>query len=228
MDNKKIDKIQNFIFRQINSFYGLEDTDLYYISKYIEQSLDRTFYCFSKNKNKTFKDNDVNLYHTGQMMIFLYYLSNTIFKEERKLEGTLVDEVRNVCGKVYCLNKLISQCDVYYEFDMPDYFIVYHPLGSVLGKTSIDNGFMLMQGSTVGENNGKYPVLGKNVLMFSDSKILGDCNIGNNVLISANSYIKDMDIPDFSIVYGQYPNVNVVKNEKKVIDKVSEYFEVVV
>lgn len=226
MESWRKEEIQTFIFRQINSFYGLNESDTHFISKHLDQSVDRTLYCFSKNKNRNFKDNDIDQFHTGQMMIFLYYLSNTIFREERKNDTGLEDEARRACGKVYCLNKLTSQCDIYYEFTMPDYFIVYHPLGSVISRSVIGNGFMLMQGSTVGENNGIHPQLGKNVLMFSNSKVLGNCHVGNNVLISANSYIKDMDIPDYSIVYGQYPNVKVVSNKSRVEEKISEYFEI--
>ena len=204
----------------------MEESDSYYITKYLDKALERTHYCYSHNKNRNFKSDDIDFYHTGQMMIFLYYLSNTIFREENYNNNGIDINVRTICGKVYCLNKLISQCDVYYEFELPDYFIVYHPLGSVVSRSTIGNGFMLMQGSTVGENNGIHPVLGKNVLMFSNAKILGDCHVGDNVLISANSYIKDMDIPDYSIVYGQYPNVRVVNNKERVIQKVAEYFEI--
>lgn len=226
MEDKRKEEIQAFISRQINNLYGLNESDTHFILKYFDHSLDRTLYCFSQNKNRNFKDNDIDLFHTGQMMIFLYYLSNTIFRGETK-EGKSIDaEARRACGKVYCLNKLISQCDIYYEFTLPDYFIVYHPLGSIISRSEIGNGFMLMQGSTVGENNGIHPQLGKNVLMFSNAKILGNCHVGNNVLISANSYIKDMDIPDYSIVYGQYPNVKVVSNRSRVEEKISEYFEI--
>lgn len=84
MEIKRKEEIQNFISRQINSFYGITESDSHFLSKYIDQSLDRTFYCFSQNKNRNFKDNEIDLFHTGQMMIFLYYMANTIFREETK------------------------------------------------------------------------------------------------------------------------------------------------
>ena len=44
-------------------------------------------------------------------------------------------------------------------------------------------------------------------------------------MFSANSYVKDMDIPEGSIVYGQYPNVIIKKNKKDdVIDFLKERF----
>ena len=224
MENKRREAILSFLYRQIDSLYGLNDSDSQLLSKHLEQALDRTFFCFSKNKNKYFRDNDIDLFHTGQMMIFLYYLANTIYREEKGQQLNTIVNMKEICGKVYCLNKLISQCDIYYEFSMPDYFMVYHPLGSVIGRATINNGFMFMQGCTVGENNGIHPILGENVLLFSNAKILGRCKVGNNVLISANSYVKDMDIPDYSIVFGQYPNVSIVSKREKVEGKIAEFF----
>lgn len=70
-----------------------------------------------------------------------------------------------------------------------------------------------MQGCTVGGNKGKYPIIGENVKMFSNSKIVGSSVIGNNVWLSANVYIKDTNIPDNSIVFGTTPNL-IIKDLK--------------
>ena len=37
----------------------------------------------------------------------------------------------------------------------------------------------------------------------SGVKVLGNCHIGDNVIIAANAYVKDRDIPSGSIVFGQ-------------------------
>ena len=86
-------------------------------------------------------------------------------------------------------------------------FFLEHPLGTVLGRAQYGNNFFAMQGCTVGGNKGKYPVIGNNVKMFSNSKILGSSIIGENVWIGANCYIKDTNIADNMIVFGQYPNL---------------------
>ena len=112
------------------------------------------------------------------------------------------------------MNKVVSCCDVYYEVSLPEYFCVEHPVGSVIGRAKIDNGFFFMQGCTVGGNRMKYPIIGKNVWMYSNSKILGDCHIGDNVLIGANCYVKDMDIPSGCMVFGQYP-ANIIKENRE-------------
>ena len=48
-----------------------------------------------------------------------------------------------------------------------------------------------------------YPTLGKNVILHSNSKILGDSTIGDNVIVSANTTILNENIPNNSLVFGK-------------------------
>jgi serine O-acetyltransferase len=98
---------------------------------------------------------------------------------------------------------------------MPKIFFLDHPVGTVLGKANYGEGFTFAQNCTVGNNKGKYPVFGLNVRMKSGSKVLGDCMIGDNVIISANTYIKDMNIPKCSIVFGSSPNL-IIKTKPEI------------
>ena len=52
-----------------------------------------------------------------------------------------------------------------------------------------------------------FPEIGENVQMFSGAKILGRCKIGDDVIISANSYIKDENVPSNSLVFGSSPSL---------------------
>lgn len=95
----------------------------------------------------------------------------------------------------------------------------------VRNKYYSDNGGctnLVSQGCTVGNNHGEYPSFGESVFMLSNSKVLGGCEIGSHVIISANTYIKDTDIPSGSIVFGQSPNL-VIKTGRE--DYVREYAE---
>ncbi len=70
-----------------------------------------------------------------------------------------------------------------------------------------------MQGCTVGSNYNRrtskvdYPVIGENVSMMSNAKIIGHALIGDNVTLAANAYVKDMDIPSDSFVFGVSPEL---------------------
>lgn len=205
-----IEKIKQMLFRQINSVYILESSDDSLISKYIDVVLDRVENNFKNNTNKYYSciDSEGNKQtyfdplHTCQWLIFLYYFANTVFKAEK------TDEARELCDKLYGISKMMSGADIYYEVELPQEFKCDHPVGAVIGRGKIGNGFAFIQGCTIGNNKGIYPEIGINVTMFSNSKIIGNCKIGDNVIVSANTYIKDQDVPDNVIVYGVSPNLS--------------------
>ena len=118
----------------------------------------------------------------------------------------------SVCDKLYALNKAMSSVDLFYQVALPDIFTFDHPFGAVMGRASYSDYFTFSQGCTVGNNRGVYPRFGQSVFMLSDSKIIGDCEIGSNVIIGANTYIKDTNVPDNSLVFGQSPNLVIKKD----------------
>ena len=91
--------------------------------------------------------------------------------------------------------------DLFYGVNLPNVFGVEHPIGSVMGRATFGEYFFFYQGCTVGGNGGVYPVIGDYVTMYSNSKILGNSHVGNHVMLSANTYIVDCEIPDYSIVF---------------------------
>ena len=165
---------------------------------------------FSHSDNKYFwiEENGVracrfNPYHAVQYMIFLYYLSHDIYQNTN---------IEQLCDKIYYLNKIFHSVDLFYAVDLPAHFGAEHPIGTVMGRAKYGNGFFFYQGCTVGgtrdrHGNLYYPVLGENVHMFANSSILGNCIIGNNVNIGAGCIVKNQDIPDNSIVFGESPNL---------------------
>ncbi|MDC2625262.1 serine O-acetyltransferase [Bacteroides ovatus] len=103
--------------------------------------------------------------------------------------------------------------DIYHAVNLPDVFFLEHPVGSVFGRAEYGTNFFAMQNCTVGGNRDRktgelfYPVIGDNVKMYSGSKIIGKSKIGNNVTLAANTYVKDIEIPDGATVFGQSPNL---------------------
>ena len=113
------------------------------------------------------------------------------------------------------MNKMLNAVDLFYAIDLPEHWNCEHPLGSIMGRAKYGDCFFFYQGCTIGGNHTDYPTLGNYVTMFSNSKVLGKSHIGNNVIISANAYVKDTDISDNSIVFGQYPNLIIKPNNNK-------------
>lgn len=121
--------------------------------------------------------------------------------------------------KFYYLNKILHSVDLFYAVELPSIWGGEHPLGSVMGRARYSDHFFFYQRCTVGGNKGKYPVLGEFVTMYSDSKILGNSNIGDNVIISANTYVKDEDVPNNSIVFGHSPDLVIKSKTEEEIRK---------
>lgn len=110
-------------------------------------------------------------------------------------------------------------CDIYHAVELPEIFFFEHPVGSVFGRAKYGNYFFAMQNCTVGGNTDRmtgainYPIIGENVKMYSGSKVVGKSILGDNVILAANTYIKDAVIPNGATVFGSSPNL-VIKDFK--------------
>ena len=145
----------------------------------------------SRIRNKYYADAAlVSPLHSCQYAMFLHFLSRALGRPQAK-------------DMVYNLLKMVSGADLYHQIELPATFFFDHPVGSVLGRAAYGDHFVFAQGVTVGNNNGVYPEFGECVALMSGAKVLGRCRVGRNVIVAANAYVKDRDIPDDSIVFGQ-------------------------
>jgi len=188
------------LIKQLNNFFILSNEEINFIRLIHKMVIDRLTICIENIDNKYFNRNGVSYfspYHSGQYLLYLYFLSN----ESIKFKNSSLKD------KIYYLNKILHAVDIYSEIELPQVFFLEHPIGTVLGRAKYGNHFFAMQGCTVGGNKGLYPVIGENVKMFSNSKVLGNSKIGDGVWIGANTYIKDTNIPDNMVVFGSFPNL---------------------
>lgn len=191
------ERLTALVARQLGSLFEFEPSaDAAALEQGLDAALERGRRCFVKNLNKYFhKDGQCrfNPFHSGQYCIFLYYLGHSL---ARQGASSLAD-------RVYYLNRALNGVDLFHQVHLPEVFCVEHPLGAVIGRAQIGNFFFFAQGVTVGGNKGAYPVIGSRVSMLSNSKVVGRSVIGDNVILAANSYVKDAVIPPDSIVFGQ-------------------------
>lgn len=200
----------NHVRTQIRNVFACDVS----VHDHIDTAITRTRTALTRSASKYSPRNlgqevPFSVFNSAQYCLFLYYLANTIFVNE----GSGVN-----AEKVYYLNKVLNSVDIFYEVSMPEIFGVEHPLGSIMGRAQYSDFFFFYQGCTVGGSKGNYPVIGNNVLMYSNSKILGRAYIGDNVILSANAYVIDQTIPSNCIVFGQAPNLVIKeKNESSMI-----------
>jgi len=207
--NVGINGLSKLVHKQINNHFGISKAEKEIIQNSFKDTIERVRYCFERTPNKYYhRDGQTyfNAFHSGQYSIFLYFLSNSVSQKDDKCE-TLAD-------KIYYLNKTLNGFDLFHQVRMPDVFFLDHPVGSVIGRADIGNYFSFSQNCTVGNNKGIYPKIGENVRMMASSAILGNCNVGDYVIISAGTIIKDVDIPPYSLVFG-HPNQLIIKTKDK-------------
>ncbi|MBQ5320175.1 MAG: serine acetyltransferase [Oscillospiraceae bacterium] len=77
-----------------------------------------------------------------------------------------------------------------------------HPHNVVIGDcVQIGENCTLYHDVTLGQNLGKFPQIGDNVIIYTGAKVIGNVTVGNNAVIGANAVVVD-DVPDNAIVAG--------------------------
>jgi serine O-acetyltransferase len=195
-------ELDTLVGRQISNMFLLSSTEHDLLRDAIEGALERTRHCFAHTDNKYYRRDGVvyfNPFHAAQYCIFLYFLSREV--RAREADPALLAD------RVYYLNRALNSVDLFYEVELPSIFMLDHPLGSVMGRAKYGDYFRFAQNCTVGNNNDLYPEIGRHVTMMSGSKIIGRSRIGDGVILAANSYVKDQDVPSDSTVFGASPNL---------------------
>ena len=146
--------------------------------------------------------------HSDKYAMFLYFLSNTIWR---------LGNDEELAARVYYLNKHLHAIDAFYQVKLPDIFLFNHCMGTVLGRANYSNYLMVHHNCTIGANlAGEYPVLEEGVAMYAGSTIAGNCHIHTESWISAGTVVLDMELPGEQVVFGHYPEVKVKKARRKV------------
>ena len=203
--------LADYVGAQLHAFFP-EEAGLNDLATVMADALERVEACFSRIGAKGFRDAAgavFNHRHTDQYAIFLYYLANSAFR--RFGDHPLAE-------KAYALNKALHALDAFYEVELPDVFLLVHPVGTVLGRATYGNYFCSYQNVTVGGNlDDAHPVFGEGVVLYGGSRIIGAVEIGENSLVSAGAIVMDRQLPPGSVVFGQHPNIGHRPNIRSVI-----------
>jgi serine O-acetyltransferase len=208
------EELTDYIAAQLQSFFpDGKETDKSKLQAGVKAALQRYEKCVEGVTRKYFTDEAghglYNHLQSDQNAMFLYMLCRDLHLKEEQALAT----------KVYYLNKVLHSIDVMYTVDLPEKFIFSHCVGTVLGKAKYGNYLRVGQNCTIGNDRGQYPVLGEGVALYKGSLVVGTCNIGNNVHISAHSFVRNTDIPDNSIVIGNSPALTIKKASVTVQDR---------
>ncbi len=189
-------------------------------ARYVDLAIQRIEYSFSRINLKGYRASDgqpqFSHLHGDQYAVFLYYVANTISKE---------NPGHPAAPKTYLLNKALHAFDAFHEIELPDIFAVQHPVGTVLGRGSYSDYFLVYQNCTVGSNlEGDHPTIGSGVVMYGGSRVIGKTRIGDNCLISNGELIMDAgEIPSDRVVFGNSSSIFTRPNKRNVIRDIFQF-----
>lgn len=171
-----IDRSQlgDYVRKQLGNLLPLPpDPQFALIDTHLDEALRRLNQCVSQVRMWTPDQFDV--LHSSQYCIFLYYLSNTIWRREK---------AQKLCTQLFLLNKSLNAIDCFYEVELPEVFFIGHSVGIVLAKAAYSNHLVLYQNSTVGKNHGVAPVIEDGVILYPNTAVIGNCLIRQGSVIS--------------------------------------------
>lgn len=137
----------------------------------------------SKPLEKQF--NHLMLYYPDYAFVF-FWRTNTLRSRWRSL---FVGEVA---------------CKIFRSTQIAGGLMCYHPYATVINAKSIGKNFQFRNGLTIGNkgnDNSHLPVIGNDVTVGAQVVIIGDIQIGHNVIIGAGSVVVK-DVPSYSVVAG--------------------------
>jgi serine O-acetyltransferase len=172
----------------------------------LDETLDRVQTCV--NAVRLWTENEFDYLHSSQYCTFLYYLSNTAWRNRQD---------QRLCTKLFLLNKALNGFDCFYNNVLPDKFFIGHSVGIVLARTTFSNYLVLYQNSTVGKNHGEAPVLGEGVVLYPNSAIIGRCNIGPSTVIAQGCSIINQDTPGDCYVFSNDGELTFKKPKRNVL-----------
>lgn len=178
----------------------------------VDRALERVEHSFSKIRRKYYEEDGTAVFdhlNGDHVATFLYMLANSAWSEKGDTE---------LATRLFYMNKVMHGLDLFYSVAMPEVFMLVHPVGTVLGKAVYGDYFVAYQNCTVGADGDSYPTFGEGVIMYSRSAVVGSCSVGSNVVFGANAMIVNTDVPDDSVVVGQYPAHRILPATRSVRD----------
>lgn len=186
------DGLRDYTCRQIAQLLpdGRDQQVRALIDRYLDDALLRVHVCF--NAVKAWAPDEFNYLHSSQYCQYLYYLSNTIWRETGDTE---------VPTKLFLLNKMLNGLDLFYEINMPEIFLIGHSTGIVFAKATYSNYLLVYQNVTVGKNHGVAPTLDEGVILYPGCAVIGGCHIGKGALIAQGVSVINRDVSPGCMVF---------------------------
>jgi serine O-acetyltransferase len=181
----------DYVCAQVGTFFPDGADVRTAITRNFTETMGRVERCI--NAIRVWPHDKFNYLHSAQYCLFLYFLANTIWRN---------DSDAGTATRLFLLNKALNGIDMFYEIAMPDIFVLGHSTGIVLAKATYGNYLVLHQNCTVGRNREAAPVIGEGVVMYPGTSIIGRSHIGSFSALSIGTQVVNRDTPGDCTVFG--------------------------
>ena len=174
------------------------------------KALNRVEHCFTHIHRKYYNEGGAPHFdhlNSDHMATLLYFVANTVWRDGGDL---------GLATRLFYLNKILHGFDLFYSVALPDIFMLVHPVGTVLGNARYQDYLAIYQNCTVGAVTKSYPSFGLGTILYSRSSVLGDCKLGDDVIVAANAMLIDRDVPSSTVVVGQPPHNRFIASKQSV------------
>lgn len=186
------DRLADYVAAQLAHFFPDGQPDLLgLVNQDIDETLDRLTVCI--NAVAMWREAEFDYLHSSQYCTFLYYLSNTAWRNRQD---------KRFCTKLFLLNKALNGFDCFYDNQLPDKFFIGHSVGIVLARNSFANYLVLYQNSTIGRHGTDVPEIGEGVVLYPNTAIIGKCRVASHTVLSQGSALINADSPGNCYVFG--------------------------
>ena len=156
-------------------------------------ALERVEYCFGHIKTRGYHDKREPFFyhlHMDQYSTFLYYYANSIWK----LDGN-----KTFADKLVLLNRALSGMWCSYKNNLPNVFLLMHPVGTVLGNAFYSDYLVVLQNVTVNtmlDSGGNLSLhVGKGTFLGAGSSVIGNSNIGDWCTLGVGAILRNRSLP---------------------------------
>ena len=190
---------------------GREEAFRKAVDAHLDEALERMHVCI--NACAPWRPDQFNVLQSSQHCIFLYYLSNTIYRRSGDTAaGT----------RLFLMNKALNGIDLFYEIAMPEVFYIGHSAGIVLAKATYGNYLVLYQNSTVGRHKDQIPVIGERVVLYPNTAVIGRSVVEDDAVVSQGTGVVNKRVPRRSMAFAGPPGELAFRPRPD--DLIGEYF----
>lgn len=219
------EELLNYVIKQMEVY--IPDgyiVDCQCLRKALDRALERCEVCFRHITFPGYCEGGEAVFshvHIDQYVTFLYFLANSLWTMEGEKE-------KRTCDKLINLFRILSGCVISYKCNLPDIFLIFHPVGSVIGNATFSDGLVILQNVTVSTPfipNGTF--IGRGCFLGCGATVMGNCRIGERVSLGVHSLVYNNSVPNDSIVRLTEEGKCIVTQRIKQRCAAQQYFDIV-